>query len=84
MLDRARAALGRGQPREALFELDRYQQQWPAGILSAEALVVRVAALVKIGDRATAARLARPLMEAEPNGRHAAQLRELLADPRPE
>jgi hypothetical protein len=80
LLDRARAALARGQPREALQELDRYERQWPAGLLAAEALVVRAAALVKIGDRATATRLARPLIEAQPGGKHAAQLRALLAE----
>ena len=77
-LDRARQALSGGRAREALNELERYQSQWPRGVFASEVLVLRVEAKLKLGDRASAEREARRLIDAQPKSRHAARLRALL------
>jgi TolA-binding protein len=77
-IDRARRALAAGRAREALRELEHYQARWPNGALSAEALVLRVEAKLKLGDRPAAEREARALINAHPNSRHADRLRALL------
>ena len=77
-LDRARQALSSGRARDALRELERYQSQWPRGVFASEVLVLRVEAKLKLGDRASAEREARALIDAQPKSRHAARLRALL------
>jgi hypothetical protein len=77
-IDRARQALSAGRAREALNELDRYRAQWPKGVFTSEVLVLRVEAKLKLGDRGTAVREARALIDALPNSRYAARLRTLI------
>jgi hypothetical protein len=78
-LDRARAAIARGNPRAALAELDRYDAAFRPGALAPEATLLRVRALLAAGDRAGAQTLARSFAAAHPESPHLAQLRGLLA-----
>jgi hypothetical protein len=80
-LDQARAALAAGQPVQALRELDAYRVQTPRGTLAAESIVLRVQALLALGQRAAAEREASPLLMAAPQSRHAERLRQLLGTP---
>jgi hypothetical protein len=77
-VDRARQALASGRARDALNELERYQAQWPRGVFTSEVLVLRVEAKLKLGDRPSAVREARTLIDARPNSRYAARLRALI------
>jgi hypothetical protein len=58
-LDGARRALAAGQPALAVSLLDHYDREFDSGALRPEAIVLRVEALVKAGDGAGAAALAR-------------------------
>jgi hypothetical protein len=78
-LDRVRLALEASRPSEALTELQRFRQRWPAAALRAEATVLRVETLLRLGDRAAAEREANTLVRAAPHSRHAQRVRELLA-----
>ncbi len=80
-LDHARAALGAGQPAQALRELNAYRAQTPHGTLAAESIVLRVKALLALGQRTAAEREANPLLMAAPQSRHAERLRQLLGAP---
>ncbi len=77
-LDHARSALAAGQPVQALRELDAYRTQNPRGILAAESVVLRVKALLALGQRSAAEAEARPLLVNAPQSRHAERLRSLL------
>jgi len=77
-LDHARAALSAGQPVQALRELDTYRAQTPKGVLAAESVVLRVKALLALGQRRAAEAAARPMLVNAPHSRHAERLRELL------
>jgi len=77
-LDHARAALAAGQPAQALRELDQYRVQSPRGALAAESVVLRVKALLALGQRAAAEVEANPLLLNAPQSRHAERLREIL------
>ena len=77
-VDRARQALASGRARVALNELERYRAEWPKGVFTSEVLVLRVEAKLKLGDRASAEREARALIDAAPNSRYAARLRALI------
>jgi hypothetical protein len=78
-LDRVRTLLEAKRPREALAELERFRKRWPAAALRAEAAVLRVEALLRLGDRASAEREADTLVRVAPHSRHAQRVRELLA-----
>jgi hypothetical protein len=77
-LDHARASLAAGQPAAAMQELDAYRTQYPRGVLGAESVVLRVRALLALGQRSAAEREAHPLLLAAPYSRHAERLREIL------
>ena len=77
-IDRARQALLDRARARALSELERYQARWPRGVFASEVLVLRVEAKLKLGDRASAVREARALIDARPNSRYAARLRALI------
>jgi hypothetical protein len=80
-LDRARAALASGDPREALSRLARHEQRFPSGALEPEAVVLRVRALVQLGQQAEAHALAGRFLAAQPNSPQAARLRALISAP---
>lgn len=58
-LDRARAALRGGRARESVALLDSFDQTFPGSNLAPEATVVRVSALLALGQRTQATRLVR-------------------------
>lgn len=62
LIRRARSALGTGNAAEALGLLAEYQTSFSAPQLGSEALVVRVEALLRLGRKEEARRLAAPLL----------------------
>ncbi len=62
LIRRARSALGAGNAAEALGLLAEYQASFAAPQLGSEALVVRVEALLRLGRKEEARRLAAPLL----------------------
>ena len=58
-LDRARAALRAGNPRQSMALLDKFERNFPRSSLASEATVVRVSALLALGQRARATKLVR-------------------------
>jgi hypothetical protein len=79
LVDRARKALGLGDVPGALRELDRYDRDFPSGMLSEEVLLLRVEALAARGDRAGSEALARRFLAAYPRSVHAGRVRAVLA-----
>jgi hypothetical protein len=79
LVDRARHALRQGRAGEAFDTLSLHQSRWPNGVLATEVRVLRVEALLRMGQRASAQRDARAFIAVQPNSRYAARLRELFA-----
>jgi hypothetical protein len=78
LLDRARAALSRGDATRALSLLKARQEQFPRGALGPEAALTRVKALLTLGDRGAAEAEARHLEQFQPGGAHASRARQLV------
>jgi hypothetical protein len=78
LIDRARASLESGDTAGALREVDRYGREYPSGMLSEEALLLRVRAVAARGDRVAASALARRFLAAYPRSVHAKAVRDLL------
>lgn len=78
-LDAARRELSAGHARAALAALETYRARFPQGSLRTEATVLRVEALLRAGDRASAEREANDIVRAAPGTRHAARVLDLLA-----
>jgi outer membrane protein assembly factor BamD (BamD/ComL family) len=81
LLDQARAALAAGDAPHAAALLDRYAASRPSAVLAQEAALLRVRLLLKQGDRAGAAQLARRIIHEYPSSRHVDSLRSLAAEP---
>ncbi|HEY2368707.1 MAG TPA: hypothetical protein VGH87_20055 [Polyangiaceae bacterium] len=79
-LDRARVALDSGDTRGARKLADAYEVQYPDGVLTQEADVVRIDALVREGNRDDAKRAMRSFVVAYPKSPHVARLRALVGD----
>jgi len=79
-VDAARAALRSGDARGALGLLALYDKGFPGGVLSPEVSVLRVRALLAVGERARAEEIARRVIDADPAGPHADVVRSLLVD----
>jgi TolA-binding protein len=77
-LDRAHAALESGDTRAARKLVDAYEAQYPGGAFTQEAEVVRIDALVRENDHATAERAGKHFLAAYPKSPHAARVRALL------
>ncbi len=77
-IDAARSALQRGDARRALTELDWYERSRVVGVLDREAAVLRIEALVRLGDRAHAVELARDYLAKHPQDAYVERLHELL------
>jgi hypothetical protein len=77
-LDRARAALSAGNAREALARLAAYDSSFPHGTLEPEAVVLRVRALVSLGDAPQAKRVAERFIAAHPDSAQAGRLESLV------
>ena len=78
LLDEARGGLARGDATGALATLDRYQQRFPRGTLALEAQVLRIDALWRRGDQASARQLAERFVEAHPSSPHSPRLRAMI------
>lgn len=78
LLDRARAELAGREPRAALATLDVLERGGEA-TLGPEARIVRIEAILQLGDRARAASLARRFLAAYPQSAHAPRLEEIIA-----
>jgi hypothetical protein len=82
-IDRARGALAAGNPAEALRIVDEYDAKFPEGMLSQEATILRVEALVKEGDRPAAVAVGQRFLAAHATSPHAARVKQLLGDHNP-
>lgn len=76
---RARAAVGRGDAKAALAELDSYDRRFASGALRQEATLLRVQALELKGDRKAAQALGERFIQANPNSPHQERVRGLLS-----
>ncbi len=74
----ARAALDRGDAAGCLAALAGYDQAFPNGMLSQEATLLRVQALMKRGDRAGARDVAERFLASHPSSPHEQKMRRLL------
>jgi hypothetical protein len=74
----AARALASNQPRVASDLLDGYFRSFPGGVLAREAGLLRVRALMGLGDTATASRLARTMLRDDARDLLAGPLREAL------
>ena len=81
MLDGARHSLATDNAGAALAALDAYRTKWPRGALRAEAALLRVDALLRLGNRPAAEREANALINAAPTSRYATRARALLGTP---
>jgi hypothetical protein len=77
-LDRARAALAAGDAREALARLSAHDAAFATGALQPEAVVLRVRALIALGERGRAADVAHRFIAAHPESAQAGPLRALI------
>jgi hypothetical protein len=78
-LDHARSALAAGDPRAALALVRKHDAAFPAGVLGPEAVVLRVRALVALGDREQASAVAAGFMASHPNSAQAARLSAIVS-----
>jgi Outer membrane lipoprotein len=69
-LDGARGALAAGDARRAVARLDEFDRRFPHGPLHEEALLLRIEALARDGDRAAAVSLADRFLKAFPASVH--------------
>jgi hypothetical protein len=82
LLETARAALVRGEPRRTLSVLDEHARNFRRPRLTTEASVLRIEALVASGDRARAARLGKDFLAKHANGPYERRVRSLIGDQR--
>ena len=80
LVDDARDALTRNDPKAALAALARHRAEFPTGALRLEAAVLGVRALLGAGRIAEAEREASRVLAAHPTGPYAERVRALLAD----
>lgn len=83
LLDEARTALRRQDATAALGALDRYAREFPRGQMSAEAMVLRIEALVQSGDRASASSLAKSFEKANPRSPLVQRVRGIVGETEP-
>lgn len=81
VIDAARRAVKSGRASAALGYTRNYDQRWPSGPLSIEAVIVRIEAELALGDRASAEREARRVLHRLPDTRYAARVRQLFSPP---
>ena len=80
ILDVARAAVDAHNPAAAQRALDSYAQRFPQGSLKPEATVLRLAVLVRQGNRAAARSLAAQLLAGESYKAYGTRIRSLLRE----
>lgn len=77
-IDAARELLTLGDAAGALVQLEAYQRRFAGGELREEALLLRIEALVRAGDRTTASAVARHFLKAYPASVHVDRVAALL------
>jgi hypothetical protein len=77
-LDAVRELLAKGDAAGALLALDGYQRRFADSALREEALLLRIEALVRAGERATATAAARRFVKAYPSSVHLDRIAALL------
>ncbi|WP_394834702.1 hypothetical protein LVJ94_50230 [Pendulispora rubella] len=77
-LDHVRSLLAAGRASNALDAVDRYRRAFPKGILMQESEVLRLDALVRLGERDAVEREGRAFLEQHPQSPQAARVRALL------
>jgi len=80
LLDESRASLARGDATGALKLLDQHAQQFARGNLGPEAVVMRIEALMRLGDERAARALASQFALDHPNDSHLARIQSLLTN----
>lgn len=83
LLEQARGAIAAGDPARSLSVLDRYPKRFPQGSMAPEATMLRIEALVKVGDRGAATRTADTFLASDPESPYAARVRSLLGTSNP-
>lgn len=78
LVERARAHLQAGRARDALRLLDRRDADHPRGVLGIEATVLRVEALVQLGDRAAARSIGEAFLKRHPRSPLAPRVRQAV------
>jgi len=79
-LDQARTAIRVGDAQSALSKIDRYLSQFPRGAFRQEAVVIRIEALSRGGNRARAAAEARDFIARHPGSPHVKKLERLAGE----
>ena len=79
-IDRIRGRLRDGQAAGALSDLERYFRSSPTRVLQTEASLLRIDALVALGERQRASTLAREFIARQPTSRYAERLRQLAGN----
>ncbi|XXX74448.1 hypothetical protein WMF30_43055 [Sorangium sp. So ce134] len=78
MIDHARNTLAAGDAAGCLSELDAHDRKFPRSAMGEEATVLRIEALIRLGDRARAAELGQRFLASRPTSPHASGVRALL------
>jgi hypothetical protein len=81
LVDRARRAVAEGKPHEAQALLDQLEREHPGTSFRPEAVVLRVEALMKSGNRGAAEALARHFVQAHPQHPLVPRVRTLVGVP---
>ena len=81
-MDRARAAVRARDGKGALAALADYQRRFPRGTFAQEAMVLRIEALVQIGETGAARALGKKFLAAHPESPHAERIERLLGSDR--
>jgi len=81
-LDRARAAVRRGDSRGALSELAQYRAKFPRGEFAQEVTVLKIEALVQDGQVAAASSLGKKFLASHPESPHVERIERLLGTAR--
>jgi hypothetical protein len=82
-LEEARNALAAREPVRALSVLERHAAQFPEGTMAPEETMLRIEALVMVGDSQAAKRLAEAFLASHPDAPYAARVRSLLGTANP-
>jgi hypothetical protein len=77
-LDGVRAALSSGDPLGALERLSVHESRFPRGALGPEAVVLRVRALMELGQSARAESVAQDFLRKHPTSPQASRLRTII------
>jgi hypothetical protein len=81
-LERARRAVAAGDGASAIAAVEAYDTKYPGGSLAQESTEIRIDALLRQGDRATAEHLASRFISAHPSSPYVRRIRALLAGSR--